>query len=122
MIKVKKVSSVIRRRTKTRHKIAEQGNDRLRLTVHKSSQHIYAQVFTADGSQVVASASSVEKDLKNKDFGQGKIKLAEEIGKLVAERAKAKGVVKVAFDRSGYRFHGCVKALAEGARENGLEF
>ncbi len=105
----------------TRRKIAEKA-DRMRLTVHKSSQHIYAQVFTPDGAQVLASASSVEKDVRTKDFGAGKIKLSEEIGKLIAERAKAKGIVKVAFDRSGYRYHGCIKALAEGARDGGLEF
>lgn len=105
----------------TRRKIAEQV-DRMRLTVHKSSKNIYAQVFTPDGGQVIACASSVEKDLKTKDFGSGMIKLSEEIGRLVAERAKAKGIVRVAFDRSGYKYHGCVKALAEGARANGLEF
>ncbi len=105
----------------TRRKIAEQ-TERMRLTVHKSGQHMYAQVFTPDGGQVIACASSVEKDIKAKDFGPGKIKLSEEIGRVVAERAKAKGISKVAFDRSGYRFHGCVKALAEGARANGLEF
>lgn len=106
---------------KIRRKIAEQ-SDRMRLTVHKSSQHIYAQIFTPDGSSVLACASSVEKDLKSKDFGSGKIKLSEAIGTLVAERAKAKGIVKVAFDRSGYKYHGCVKALADAAREAGLEF
>lgn len=94
----------------------------MRLTVHKSSQHIYAQVFTPDGAQVLASASSVEKDIKAKDFGPGKIKLSEAIGQLVAERAKAKGITQVAFDRSGYKYHGCIKALADGARASGLEF
>ncbi len=111
-----------RPRTKaTRRKIAEL-TDRMRLTVHKSSQHIYAQIFTPCGGQVLACASSVEKDIRAKDFGTGKMKLAETIGNLVAERAKAKGIVKIAFDRSGYKFHGVVKALAEGARASRLEF
>lgn len=104
-----------------RRKIAEQ-TDRMRLTVHKSSQHIYAQIFTPDGAQVLACASSVEKDIKAQDFGAGKLKLSEEIGKLVAARAKAKGIVKVAFDRSGYKYHGCIQAVANGARAGGLEF
>ncbi len=111
-----------RPRTKAvRRKIAEQ-TSRMRLTVHKSSQHIYAQIFTPDGAEVIACASSVEKDIRAKDFGPGKLKLSEAIGTLVAERAKAKGIVQVAFDRSGYKYHGCVKALAEGARAGGLEF
>ena len=121
MIKVKKVLPRQRRCKLTRRKIAEQV-DRLRLTVHRSVQHIYAQVFTPDGSQVLACASSVEKEIKAQDFGPGNLKLAEAIGRLVAERAKAKGIVRVAFDRSGYKYHGCVKALADGARANGLEF
>jgi large subunit ribosomal protein L18 len=119
--KVEKVLPRQRRCRLTRSKIAGQ-EERMRLTVHKSSQHIYAQIFTPDGAQVLACASSVEKDMKAKDFGQGKIKLSEAIGNLVAERAKAKGIVKVAFDRSGYKYHGCIKALADGARAGGLEF
>lgn len=98
-----------------RRTIAEQ-TERMRLTVHRSNQHIYAQIFTPDGGQVLACASSVEKEIKAKDFGPGKIKLAEEIGKLVAERAKAKGIARVAFDRSGFKYHGCIEALANGAR------
>lgn len=118
---MKKVLPRQRRCKAIRGKIGEQSS-RMRLTVHKSSQHIYAQIFTPDGSQVIACASSVEKDIKAKDFGSGKIKLSEAIGSLVAERAKAKGIVQVAFDRSGYKYHGCVKALADGARAAGLEF
>lgn len=121
MSNVIRVSPRERRCKLIRSKIAKQ-QDRVRLTVHRSSQHIYAQVFTADGSTVLACASSVEKEVKAQDFGTGKIKLSEAIGKLVAERAKAKGISKVAFDRSGYRYHGCIKALADGAREAGLEF
>ena len=118
---MKRVLPRQRRSKLTRRKIAEQ-TQRMRLTVHKSSQHIYAQVFTPDGSQVIACASSVEKDIKAKDFGTGKIKLSEAIGNLVAERAKAKGIVQVAFNRSGYKYHGCIKALADAARASGLEF
>jgi large subunit ribosomal protein L18 len=121
VIKVKKVSAQKRRCKLTRRKIAEQV-DRMRLTVHRSVKHIYAQVFTPDGGLVLACASSAEKELKNQDFGPGNIKLSEAIGKLVAERAKAKGIVQVAFDRSGYKYHGCIKALADSARANGLEF
>lgn len=110
-----------KRCTLIRRKIAERA-DRMRLTVNKSSKHIYAQVFSADGSKVLVSASTVEKDIRSKDFGTGRIKRSEAIGRLVAERAKAKGISQVAFDRSGYKYHGRIKALADGAREAGLEF
>lgn len=118
---MKKVLPRQRRCRATRGRISEQ-TERMRLTVHRSLQHIYAQIFTPDGSQVLACASSVEKEIKDQDFGPGNINLASAIGKLVAERAKAKNIVRVAFDRSGYKYHGCIKALADGARENGLEF
>lgn len=118
---MKRLAPRQRRCRLTRRKIAEQDN-RLRLTVNKTSQHIYAQIFTPDGAQVLASASSVEKEIRSKDFGPGRLKLSEVIGGLVAERAKAKGITQVAFDRSGYKYHGCVKALAEGARAAGLDF
>jgi len=118
---VKRVLPRQRRCKLIRRKIAEQ-MDRVRLTVHRSSQHIYAQIFTPDGGQVLACASSVEKEIKSQDFGSGKINLSTAIGKLLAERAKSKGIVRVAFDRSGYKYHGCIKALADGARESGLEF
>lgn len=90
------------------------------LSVYRTSQHIYAQVFEAGGARVLACASSLDTGLRDKKIGPGKIKMAEAVGKLVAERAKAKGVTKVAFDRSGYKYHGRVKALAEAARANGL--
>jgi large subunit ribosomal protein L18 len=93
-----------------------------RLTVHKTPRHIYAQVFAANGATVIAAASSLEKDLRSQDFGKGKIIIASKVGALVAERAKAKGVVKVAFDRSGFKYHGRIKALADSAREHGLKF
>lgn len=93
-----------------------------RLTVYKTAKHIYAQVFTADGSTVIATASSLEKDIRIQKSEGGKIGVASKIGALVATRAKSKGVTKVAFDRSGFKYHGRIKALADSAREHGLEF
>ncbi|UZE95816.1 50S ribosomal protein L18 [Alkalimarinus alittae] len=113
-----KTESRERRARSTRFKIRELGATR--LSVHRTPQHMYAQVFSADGSQVLASASTVEKELKGASTGN--VEAAGKIGKLIAERAKAAGVTQVAFDRSGYKYHGRVKALAEAARESGLEF
>ena len=107
-----------RRARSTRFKIRELGATR--LSVHRTPQHMYAQVLSADGSKVLASASTVEKELK--DGSTGNVEAAGKIGKLIAERAKAAGVTQVAFDRSGYKFHGRVKVLAEAARDNGLKF
>ncbi|MBP9763887.1 MAG: 50S ribosomal protein L18 [Gammaproteobacteria bacterium] len=90
------------------------------LSVHRTAQHIYAQVFAPRGVAVLASASSLEAELRTQKIGPGKLKMAEAVGKLVAERAKTKGITKIAFDRSGYKYHGRVKALAEAARANGL--
>jgi large subunit ribosomal protein L18 len=106
-----------RRIRRSRAKIAELNV--AYLSVHRSAQHIYAQVFCPRGALVLASASSLEAVLKKKDKGS-KVQLAEAVGQLVAERAKAKGVQRIAFDRSGYRYHGRVKALAEAARAGGL--
>lgn len=91
-----------------------------RLCVYRSPQHIYAQIISAQGTEIQAAASTVEKDLR----GQYRSNTtgAAEIGRLIAERAKAKGIEKVAFDRSGYKYHGRVKALADAAREGGLKF
>jgi large subunit ribosomal protein L18 len=91
-----------------------------RLSVHRTPRHIYAQVFSPSGDQVLASASTLDKSLRKGSTGN--ISAAAEVGKLVAERAKKAGVEKVAFDRSGYKYHGRIKALADAARENGLEF
>jgi large subunit ribosomal protein L18 len=96
----------------------EQGMNR--LSVHRTPRHIYAQVFSAGGDQVLASASTLDGDLRGGKTGN--IEAAAKVGKLVAERAKAAGIESVAFDRSGYKYHGRVKALADAARENGLEF
>jgi large subunit ribosomal protein L18 len=108
----------LRRARQTRAKIAEL--KAVRLTVHRSNSHIYAQVIDASGAKVLACASTVEKDIGIKNGGN--VKAAAEVGKRIAERAKKVGVEVVAFDRSGYKFHGRVKALASAAREAGLKF
>ena len=90
-----------------------------RLTVYRSSQHFYAQIFDSLGSKVIVSASTVEKDMNLKS---NNIDAAMQVGKKVAERALENGVKKVVFDRSGYRYHGRIKALADSARDAGLEF
>ena len=108
----------LKRAKKTRSKIELAENNR--LTVFRSNTHIYAQISTFDGSKVIASASTTESSLKSEN--NGNIEAASKVGKLIEERAIEKGVNKVAFDRSGYKFHGRVKALAESAREAGLSF
>ena len=113
-----KKESKNRRARSTRSKIREQGVTR--LSVHRTPQHMYAQVITADGSKILAAASTVEKELK--EGSTGNVEAASKVGKLIAERAKAAGVTQVAFDRSGFKYHGRVKALADAARESGLEF
>ena len=94
----------------------------MRLTVHRTNCHIYAQITSASGDKVIASASSAEKEVRAKLKHGGNIKAAEAIGQRIAERAKQAGVETVAFDRSGYKYHGRVKALAEAARAGGLKF
>ena len=111
----------MRRAMRARAKIRELGA--YRLCVFRTPRHIYAQVIGPDGGKVVASASTVEKELRQSIDGHaGNASAAAAIGKSIAERAKSAGVEKVAFDRSGFRYHGRVKALAEAARENGLDF
>ncbi|MGE3771405.1 MAG: 50S ribosomal protein L18 [Gammaproteobacteria bacterium] len=109
-----------RRALKTRRHISELGATR--LCVHRTPRHIYAQVLSADGSKVVAAASTLEKALREGLASGGNVEAATAVGKLVAERAIAAGVQEVAFDRSGFKFHGRVKALADAAREHGLKF
>ena len=110
----------VRRARKTRVRIAEQRATR--LTVSRSNAHIYAQIIAPSGDKVLASASTLEADVR-KDLENGGNKAAATvIGKRIAERAKALGIEAVAFDRAGYRFHGRVKALADAAREGGLKF
>ena len=115
-----KRESRIRRARSTRAKIAQL--KALRLCVHRTNLHIYAQVISECGSKVLASASTLDADMKKAIKNGGNISAAAEIGKLIAERAKKAGVETVAFDRSGFRYHGRIKALAEAARENGLKF
>jgi len=94
----------------------------LRLSVHRTPQHIYAQIFTPDGDKVLVAASTLQKEVRGELKTTGNIEAAKAVGRVIAERAKAKGIAKVAFDRSGFMYHGRVKALAEAAREAGLEF
>jgi large subunit ribosomal protein L18 len=113
-----KNESRLRRARRGRAKMRVQGVNR--LSVHRTPRHIYAQVFSPAGDQVIASASTLDKELRS--GATGNIDAAAAVGRLVAERAKQAGIEKVAFDRSGYRYHGRVKALANAAREGGLEF
>ncbi len=113
----KKVSRQ-RRARRSRVKIAQIGS--ARLCVHRTPRHIYAQVIASCGGNVIASASTLDKEFKADSSGN--IDAAKAIGQLIADRAKAAGVESVAFDRSGFKFHGRVKALADSAREAGLQF
>lgn len=108
----------VRRAQATRARIRDNGA--IRLTVNRTPRHIYAQVISACGGKVLASASTVEKDLREGKTGNKDA--ATVVGKLIAERALAAGVKNVAFDRSGFKYHGRIKALADAAREGGLEF
>lgn len=116
----KKVSR-LRRAKRSRAKIRELGA--YRLCVHRTPRHIYAQVIAPNGSEVVAAASTVDTQVRGALEGTGgNISAATAVGKAIAERAKAKGVEQVAFDRSGFKYHGRIKALADAARESGLQF
>lgn len=108
----------LRRAKRARMKIRELGA--VRLTVYRSPRHIYAQLIAPDGSHVMAQASTLDASLR--DGATGNVDAARKVGTLIAERAKAVGCTRVAFDRSGYKYHGRVKGLAEAAREAGLEF
>ncbi|ALN59118.1 MULTISPECIES: 50S ribosomal protein L18 [Lysobacter] len=110
----------LRRAKSTRSHIRNLGV--ARLTVLRTGQHLYAQIFTADGSKVLATASTVQADVKEGLKNGKNADAAVKVGKMIAERAKAAGIEKVAFDRSGYRYHGRIKALADAAREGGLQF
>ena len=110
----------LRRAKSTRAHIRELGVPR--LSVLRTGQHLYAQVFSADGAKVLASASTVQADVRDGLKNGKNSDAAAKVGRVIAEKAKAAGVEKVAFDRSGYRFHGRIKALADAAREGGLQF
>ena len=114
------VNSRLRRARKTRAKIAQLKVTR--LCVHRSNSHIYAQIIDATGGKVLASASTMEAEVRKKVKNGGNVEAAAVIGKRIAEKAKTAGVTTVAFDRSGYKYHGRIKALADAARENGLSF
>ena len=113
-----KRQSRLRRALRTRCKIRELGAHR--LCVHRTAQHTYAQVISPEGDKVIASASTLEPGVKSALKHTGNVEAAIKIGQLIAERAKASGVDQVAFDRSGFKYHGRVKALADAARESGL--
>ncbi len=117
---MEKKTARLRRAKSTRAHIRELAVPR--LSVHRSNQHIYAQVFAADGSRVVAAASTVQAGVKDGLKGTKNLAAAAAVGKAVAEKAMAAGILNVAFDRSGFRYHGRVKALADAAREAGLKF
>lgn len=116
----KKKSSRKRRARKTRYQIRELGVER--LCVFRSGRHIYAQVIDDTSGRVVASASSLNPQLRSALKNGGNVAAATEVGKAIAEKAKVAGVSKVAFDRSGFKYHGRIKALADAARESGLQF
>ena len=109
----------LRRAVKTRQHIRQLGV--ARLTVHRTPQHIYAQVTDAEGARVIASASTVQESVRQGLKGTGNVEAAKAVGRVIAERTKAAGVSRVAFDRAGFQYHGRVKALADAAREAGLE-
>jgi large subunit ribosomal protein L18 len=109
-----------RRAQQTRIRIRENGA--VRLTVHRSNEHIYAQITSATGDKVIASASSLEKEVRGQLKNGANRKAAELVGQRIAEKAKQAGIESVAFDRAGYRYHGRVKALADAARSGGLKF
>ena len=113
-----KNDSRLRRARRARARIRGLGESR--LSVHRTPRHIYAQVIAASGDKVLASASTLDSELRGGSTGN--VAAAAEVGKLVAKRAKDAGIERVAFDRGGYKYHGRVKALADAARETGLEF
>lgn len=110
----------LRRATRTRAKI--RSLDQVRLCVHRTPKHIYAQLITPAGDKVIACASTLDKELKSKLANGGNVAAAKEVGTLIAQRGIKAGLKKVAFDRSGLRYHGRVKALADAAREGGMDF
>ncbi|KEY90889.1 50S ribosomal protein L18 [Candidatus Photodesmus blepharus] len=115
----KKVSR-IRRAMRTRCKIAKLGE--IRLVVHRASRHVYAQIIAPNGSDVIAAASTVERAIRRSVKNTGNIEAAKVVGRIIAERALERGISSISFDRSGFRYHGRIAALAESAREVGLKF
>ena len=113
-----KKTSRLRRARRARAKMRQLGVNR--LSVHRTSQHIYAQILGPEGDKVLASASTLDTSLRSGSTGNAEA--AAKVGKLIAERASAAGITDVAFDRSGFKYHGRIKALADAAREGGLQF
>jgi len=113
-----KKTARLRRARRSRAKMREL--EVVRLCIHRTPRHIYAQVISKDSAQVLATASTLDKDMR--DAGTGNIDAASKVGSAIAEKAKSVGIDKVVFDRGGYKYHGRVKALAEAAREGGLQF
>jgi len=117
---VKKLKRRIARKRRCRAKI--KNNNICRLTVYRSTKNIYAQIFSSDNFSVLVSASSIDKNVKKNMENKSKKDKSKEIGKIIAEKAKIKGISKVAFDKSGFKYHGCIKEVAESARKYGLSF
>ena len=115
-------SRFLRRRDRVRYKIQERGRGQPRLTVHRTGKNIYAQIIDDGRGETVVAASTLEKGMRSSLKTGADKDAAAKIGALIAERAKAKGITEVVFDRGGYMFHGRVKALADGARQGGLKF
>lgn len=118
----KVLSATDRRKARIRKKIRKVGAGRPRLSVYRSSKQIYAQLIDDDAGKTLVSASSIEKDMREKLKTGADTEAAKAVGTLIGERAKEAGVTKVVFDRSGFIYHGRIKALADAAREAGLEF
>jgi len=110
----------LRRAKRTREKIREL--EAVRLCVHRTPKHIYAQIISTDGASVLITASTVDAEIRKQAKVTGNVNAAKLVGSFLAERAKKAGITRVAFDRSGFSYHGRIKALADAARENGLEF
>ena len=114
-----KKESRLRRAKRARAKIRELGAHR--LSVHRTPKHIYAQIIDPTGGKVIASASTLQKDVRGDLKSTGNAEAAAAVGKAIAEKSKSAGIDQVAFDRSGFKYHGRIKALADAARENGLK-
>ncbi len=120
-----KMSLFDRRRQRVRTSLRKRGGDRPRLSIHRSGRHIYAQIIKDDESRTLAAASTLDKDVRGEKGSKAPgatTESAQDVGRRIAERAKAAGVTRVIFDRGGFLFHGRVKALADAAREGGLQF
>ncbi|WP_116963812.1 50S ribosomal protein L18 [Fastidiosibacter lacustris] len=115
-----KKNARLRRAKRTRIKLKEL--NQVRLCIHRTPRHMYAQIISGDGSQVLVQASTLEEAVKKDCAYTGNVASATVVGKFIAQRAIEKGIEQIAFDRSGFRYHGRVKALADSARENGLKF